>query len=441
MILGGGLAGISAAVRLLKHGIKPTLVERRPFLGGRAFSFLDRASGEEIDNGQHVILGNCYEFLQLLSDLGTRNEIRLGSVLDVPVSFGGKVARLRANRLFGNAMALIRYSHISVSDRISIARLLIKIKFHLVDAIHNRNDSSDSFAEWLTSQGQSQAAIDRFWSLFILPVFNCHADEVSAEDAIEFTRITLLGGTRDAAIGYPHVGLSSLIGTPASQFLKANDAEMKLNVRVSSLKRSEPDVFDVTLSNGSVFRCRNVISALDPNVASRVMPSSDSGFAGLKNQLTRFDYSPIVAVHLWFEKPVMAEPVAAFVDLGLQWVFNDSALRNTSKPGSQHIVISLSGAYEWAKLDKKEILDHIVCAMRTAFPLTDSTNIVNSAVVKTLDATIKVTPAVRHLRASTVTDVPGFYFAGDWTDTGLPATMEGAVRSGNKAADLVATRL
>ena len=153
IILGGGLAGVSAAVRLLKHGIKPTLVERRPFLGGRAFSFLDRASGEEIDNGQHVILGNCYEFLQLLSDLGTRNEIRLGSVLDVPVSFGGKVAKLRANRLFGNAMALIRYSHISVSDRISIARLLIKIKFHLVDAIHNRNDSSDSFAEWLTSQG------------------------------------------------------------------------------------------------------------------------------------------------------------------------------------------------------------------------------------------------------------------------------------------------
>ena len=272
-------------------------------------------------------------------------------------------------------------------------------------------------------------------------MFNCHADEVSAEDAIEFTRITLLGGTRDAAIGYPHVGLSSLIGTPASGFLKANDAEMKLNVRVSSLTRSEPDVFDVTLSNGSVFRCRNVISALDPSVASGVMPSSDAGFTALKNQLSRFEYSPIVAVHLWFEKPVMVEPVAAFVDLGLQWVFNDSALRNTSKPGSQHIVISLSGAYEWAKLDKKEILDHIVCAMRTAFPLTDSTNIVNSAVVKTLDATIKVTPAVRHLRASTVTDVPGFYFAGDWTDTGLPATMEGAVRSGNKAADLVATRL
>lgn len=437
IILGGGLAGISTAVHLLKHGIKATLVEQRPFLGGRAFSFRDRFSGEEIDNGQHVILGVCNEFLQLLSDLGTRNEIELGPSLDVPVAFKGKVTNLRANRFFGNAFALVRYSHLSISDRISVARLLVKLKLHLVDTNQSIDASAVSFAEWLSFQGQSQAAIERFWSLFILPVFNCHVDEVAAEDAIEFTRIALLGSARETAIGYPRTDLSSLIGTPASQFMRENGIEVKMGARVSSISKSKSGVFEVALSSGEKLRCRNVVSALNPKSIASVLPTSDKSLAAMKTALTSFEYSPIVAVHLWYEKPVMVERVLAFVDLGLQWVFNDSALRNTSNNSTQHIVISLSGADEWAMLTKTDVLHRITSAMRVAFPLANTVDIVNSTVVKTLDATIKIKPGSRRFRFLQNTDVPGFYFAGDWTDTGLPATMEGAVLSGKTVADLV----
>ena len=444
IILGGGLAGIAAAVRLIQHGVRPTLVERRPFLGGRAFSFVDRASGEEIDNGQHVILGVCHEFLQLLNDLGTRDEIELGSILDVPVSLNGQVANLRAHRILGNAYALLRYGHLSFADQIAVAGLLLRIKFNLIGDVGSNPATEASFADWLASRGQSRAAIDRFWSLFVLPVFNCHVDEVAATDVVEFTRLALLGSTQDAAIGYPSKGLSTLIGSPAAEYLDSHGADMKMNTRVTSLAMLESGSFEVSLSTGEVVHSKSVISALAPDALARVLSASGDCFVPIASAMTEFEYSPIVAVHLWYQNPVMTEQVMAFLDLGLQWVFNDSALRGVSDKDTQHIVISLSGADDWADLSKAEVLDRVTSAMREAFPEARGNPIVNSAVVKTLEATIKVTPrSVQHRIGPTIDvlgDVPGFYIAGDWSNTRLPATMEGAVRSGNSAAELAFQR-
>ncbi len=438
IILGGGLAGISAAVRFVQLGVKPTLIEQRPFLGGRAFSFLDRASNEEIDNGQHVILGVCNEFLQLLTDLGTRDEIDIGASIDVPVSFNNEIANLRASTILGNGAALFRFSHLGIKDRISVARLLLKVKFNLIKIDANKNGNGVSFAEWLAGQNQSQESIDLFWTLFILPVFNCHANEVAAEDAIEFVRTALLGNARDAAIGYPRVGLSSLIGKPAQEFLSTNGVEMILSNRVATISKSTSGDFVVETSDGVSMRSRNVICALAPKALARILPSSDEQFSAIRTAMMSFEHSPIVAVHLWYERPVMTERVMAFLDRGLQWVFNDSALRSTSNGETQHIVISLSGADDWVGLDKAGILHSVGSAMREAFPLAKSTDVVNSAVVKSPDATVKLNSASRQYRIGPHTDVPGLFVAGDWTDTGLPATMEGAVRSGRSAADAVA---
>ncbi|MCY4476317.1 MAG: hydroxysqualene dehydroxylase HpnE [Chloroflexi bacterium] len=441
IILGGGIAGIAAAVHLVKRGIKPTLIERRPFLGGRAFSFMDRISGEEIDNGQHVILGVCHQFLDLLEDLGTRDQLDLRPALNVPVSMNGKTSNLRANRVFGNAIALLNYRHLPLSDRMSIFRLLFKIKLKLIGENESQRMRTTSFGNWLSSRGQSSAAIERFWSLFILPVFNCHIDEVAALDGLEFTRSALLGNVRDAAIGYPKTGLSSLIGTPATEFLRSGGAELKTNTRVVSFARGDSGHFEVGLSNDETLRSSNVISALAPNSLNGVLPMSDATFNAVKNSLSALDYSPIVAVHLWYEKPVMLVPVEAFLDLGLQWVFNDTAIRGRLSDGPQHIVVSLSGADSWASLRKEEILDRVSSAMRRAFPAARENSVVNSAVVKTLEATIKVNPASLDHRLGPNVGIAGFHVAGDWTNTGLPATMEGAVKSGQTAADLALQRL
>ena len=436
IIVGGGLAGIASAVRLVKQGIKPTLIEQRPFLGGRAFSFTDRSSGEEIDNGQHVILGACTAFLDLLTELGTRHQIDLQPVLDVPVSHGGKTSQLRASRLLGNATALFRYGQLSFPDRVSVARVMLGLKFTRSAYDETERTKSISFADWLTMKGQSESGIARFWSLFILPVFNCQIDEVTAYDAIEFTRTALLGRPLDAAIGFPKCGLSSLIGRPAQEYLSTTNAEIMTGVRVQTIELSRTGGFEIRLSTGEDLCSQVVISGLAPNILSGVLPKSDARFDQIMSALTAFEYSPIVAVHLWYERPVMEERVKAFVDLGLQWVFNDTALRGSSSRGTQHIVISLSGADEWVEMSKREILDGVQEAMRIAFPATREHRVINSAVVITPEATIKVNPASGTHRIGAETEVPGLYLAGDWTDTGLPATMEGAVQSGNKAADL-----
>ena len=434
IILGGGLAGIAAAVHTLRSGIKPTLVERRPFLGGRAFSFTDRDTGEEIDNGQHVILGICAQFLDLLEELGTRDQIDLSPALDVTVSLAGKTSDLRASKFIGNAAALFRYRHLSVSERFAVSRVMLALKFSRRNDAKTERAKSISFADWLRSRGQSNAAISRFWSLFILPVFNCSIDEVVAHDAIEFTRTVLLGKPIDATIGYPKQGLSTLIGNPAENFLRSRGAELITNVRVESLSLPEPGEVQVRMSNGETLRSKAVISSLAPNILTRILPASDSRFERMRTSLDAIEYSPIVAVHLWYERPVMVERVTAFVDVGLQWVFNDSVLRGQSTDKSQHIVVSLSGADEWAAMTKDEILDRTQEAMRGAFPRTQNTSIVNSSVVKTLEATIKVNRVSAANRLGTTTSMPGLFLAGDWTDTGMPATMEGAVQSGNLAA-------
>ena len=274
-----------------------------------------------------------------------------------------------------------------------------------------------------------------------MPVFNCSIDEVAAIDGLEFTRSALLGNVRDAAIGYPKMGLSSLVGTPATEFLESHGAELVMNARVVSVNRCDSGQFEIVLSNDETLRAGNVISALAPNALNRILPMSDAIFDAVKSSLTTLDYSPIVAVHLWYEKPVMTVPVMAFIDLGLQWVFNDSAIRDTSGDKTQHVVISLSGADTWANLKKEEILERVSSAMQRAFPTARDNSVINSAVVKTLEATIKVKPGSRTHRLGPNVDIPGFHVAGDWTNTGLPATMEGAVQSGNAAAELVLHRL
>ncbi len=440
IILGGGLAGIAAAVRLIKRGIKPILIEQRPFLGGRAFSFQDRASGEEIDNGQHVILGVCDQFLALLDELGTRDRIDLEPTLDVPIQNDGKTSHLRAHKFFGNGAALMRYRHLSVVERISIARLMLTLKLSRIKPTELDRAMSISFAEWLASHGQSKASIERFWNLFVLPVFNCDIAEIAAYDGIEFTRTALLGKPSDAAIGYPKCGLSKLIGSPAEDYLRSQGAEMMTQVRVDTVNLLDNGEVEVGLSNGVVLRSNTVISGLTPNALNRVLPDDEPRFRSIKSSLTEFAYSPIVAVHLWYERPVMSERVKAFVDLGLQWVFNDSVLRGGTRDG-QHIVVSLSGADAWATMPKSEVLSRINEAMQTAFPNARGNAVKNFSVVKTPEATIRLNTAIRRHRLKHRTEIPGFFIAGDWTNTELPATMEGAVLSGNRSAELVAERL
>ena len=437
IIIGGGIAGLATAVRLINYGIKPVVVEKRPFLGGRAFSFYDRESGEEIDNGQHVFLGACDQFQQYINQIGGTDQVLLNERIGFPVIKRGKTSWIKAKNLptkLVNLVALLGYNHIGLigKARILWGLLLILLSNTKSQAKHDKLD----FDQWLRNRAQNNETIENFWNLIVLPSLNDQITAVSAKIGIELFKVAFLSSAKNPAIGIPLEGLSTLLGENARRYIENNGGEIHTGVAVDSLDFSEGRAVGVTSVNGLIFKGDAVVSAVPAAAMLRLNPTkhikSNNFFEAAKYVQT----APIVAIHIWYDRHVMNEPYAAILDSPLQWVFNETMLKS-KKDTSQHIVISLSGAWEWKNRTKTELRSIFVDAMKESFPLTREASIEKFTVVKMLDATFRVTPGSRLTRLQQRTPIPNFYLAGDWTDTGWPSTMESAVRSGNIAAKFI----
>ncbi len=432
IVIGGGLAGIAAAVKLMQNDVKPLVVERRPFLGGRAFSFQDRETGEHIDNGQHVILGACSAYLELLDQLGIPEAIDLEKRLNVPVVIQEQMEPLRAGTLLGNASALLRYRHLSRRERFSVARCMLRMKLMRFAIDAPAELRATSLDDWLAQHGQSMRVRQRFWALFAVPVFNSALDDIAAYDAIVFIRLALLGVASKSALGLPRSGLSS-IADAAERHLRDRGGKVIAGESVKQIIVSDQRVKGLTLQSGQSLYARAVVIALEARDLARILPKQ------LRNMdffapLAKIQTSSIVGVNIWYDAPVMKGKYRAFLGGKLQWVFNLSKIRG-SNAAHQHLAVSLSDAQEWMDMNKQSITDCILAEMRRAFPAAQRHKVLKSTVVKTSHATIKIAPGSHHTRLSHHSPIRGMFLAGDWTDTGLPASMEGAVRSGHIAAN------
>ena len=434
VIIGGGLAGIAGAVRLIQAGIKPTLVERRPFLGGRAFSFTDRETGEEVDNGQHVILGACTAYLELLEDLGQAEAFDLPPRLDFPVVCEGRTVSFRNGRFLGVFSAILGYSHLSLMERFGALRCGLNVRAMDESTLSSLELKNMSFSDWLVRKGQNENAQRRFWSLFIVPVFNGAIDQVAAYDAIVFIREVLLESSNTSAIGVPKSGLSSIMGEPAHGYVSAHGGEILSGQAATSFEVDVSNHFVVSLSSGRKLECKAVLCATPPDVLGALLPEPLTELPFFK-PLNKILTNPIVGVNIWYELPVMSEQFVSVLESDLQWVFNLSSIRGAQSNRPQHIAVSLSDADSWMAMDKDEVRARILEAMEDAFPAARNNKVIKATVVKSPAATIKILPGAHHTRLNHLTPIPGLFLAGDWTDTGMPATMEGAVRSGNTAAD------
>ena len=447
VIIGGGIAGLAAAVRLIQLGIKPIVLEKRPFLGGRAYSFTDSETGIEIDNGQHVFIGACDEFQQYISDIGASDQIALDERIGFPVLKGGKTSWMTARKLPGllsNLSALLGYRHVGMIGKIRILWGLLSIKLTRLD----QNSYSDSyhdlttFDDWLRDHKQNNETIQNFWNLIILPSLNDDITAVSAHTGISLFKVALLGSSRNPAMGIPLTGLTTLVGDNARDYIEAHGGEVRTGVDVESLHISDGTINGVRTANEGFVEGEAVISAVPANTMTQLIPGDSGGPDDFFTTAESIRSAPIVAVHIWYDRPVLSEKFVAVLDSPLQWVFNDTELKprkgNAGTGNAQHVVISLSGAWEWQDRSKQELRDIFTTEMEKVFPAARSANIDKFTVVKMLEATFRVTPGSRKSRLSQRTPLPGFYLAGDWTDTGWPSTMESAVRSGNLAAGYVA---
>ena len=440
VVLGGGLAGLSAARRLLERGFRVQLVEKRPFLGGRAYSFRDGPSESEVDNGQHVFLGCCAYYIDFLRATAAFDKAYLQKRLKVEVVRDGRRGVLGSARYLGPLHLLpsfVSYPHLGLKDK--LLALYGFLRVNLTD--RSKSSSSldeESFHHWLKRHHQTDRAVDNLWNLFILPSLNDDVRDVSANMALMVFQESLLKGPRDAAIGYSRVGLTSLNGDPAGRFIEERGGEMKLGKTVRALRTDGDRVCGAELSDGSVVEGDAYVSSLPSDVLLQLLPhevAEDPFFA----RASGLGWSPIVGIHLWYDRPVMDQDFVPFLNSPVQFVFNKSLIQGRKGQG-QYVCISLSGAWQYIKRPKEELLELFVDEMANLFPRAREAEVQRSLVVKEPQATFRSAPGAAVHRLPQVTPMSNLFLAGEWTETGWPSTMEGAVRSGVYAADALAAR-
>ena len=434
VVLGGGLAGIAAACELAAAGRAVTLIEKRPFLGGRAFSFREPETGQEIDNGQHVFLGCCLAYIGLLERLGVTASTHLAPRLEVPVyDRRGNRALLRGADLpapLHLVPSLLSYRHLGWRDRLRV--LYGGICIQTTDRRRQAERLEQlTFAEWLRRHGQSEAAITGFWNLIVLPTLNDDIGDVSAAMGLMVFQEGVFASRGSARIGYAKVGLSKLVSDAATGYLTARGGSVLLGTGAHSFQVREGMVTGVRTSGGTVTG-EAYVAALPPNVLLPMLPPELAAgpFFGPARDIA---HSPIVALHVWYDRPVMDEPFVCFADSELQWVFNKSRMQGESTRAGQYICVSQSGAWKYADEPRHRIQAKLLAELARVLPRARTAEVKRALVIKQPQATFRSVPGAAALRPPARTPLDNLFLAGEWIDTGWPGTMEGAVLSGQSA--------
>jgi squalene-associated FAD-dependent desaturase len=431
-IAGGGIAGLTAACDLADAGYAVTLFEKRPFLGGRAYSYTD-ASGVTVDNGQHVFLGCCTEYVRLLERLGVRDAVHLQKRFRVPVVdkvWGESV--LSAADLPPPAHllpSLLRFRSLSPGEKALAGWALSQIQ--LTDRSRHPELDDITFEDWLLARKQSPRAIRSLWNLIVLPTLNGDISRVSADLALMVFQEGFLRSRHGANVGWAKVGLTELLAGAAQRYIEERGGEVRISQVVRTIELDGGEISRIVTDSGYVSANAYVL-ALPVESVLETLPEAVAR-APFFSRIGRIQTSPIVNVHLWYDRPVWDRGFAAFLNTPVQWVFNKSKLWREPGPG-QYLDISLSGARDFIDLPSTEILHLFSKEMLALLPETRGAELVRSLVVKQRDATFDAVPGIGRLRPTQVTPLRNLFLAGDWTQTGWPATMESAVRSGQMAA-------
>jgi squalene-associated FAD-dependent desaturase len=422
VVVGGGLAGITAALDLADAGASVTLLEVRTRLGGAAYSF-DR-EGLEIDNGQHVFLRCCTDYRSLLKRLGVEDRTLLQERLSIPVvAPGGKRGTLARSGLpapLHLAGALATYPFLSPLERLraaGTARALSKLDLEdpSLDAV--------SFGSWLDDRGESPAAVDALWNLIALPTLNLPAERASLAMAAKVFQTGLLDANDAGDVGYARVPLSQLHAEPAERALREAGVDVRLKTRVNAVRA------DMSVdSDAGVADADAVIVAVPHDRAAGLVPND-----ALDVAIGKLGTSPIVNAHVIYDRRVTDLDLAAGLHTSVQWLFDRTEEAGVTGD-RQHLALSLSGADREMAMSNEELRDELVPALAGLLPGAREANVEDFFVVREHAATFRAEPGSGRLRPGARTRLPGLFLAGAWTDTGWPATMEGAVRSGHTAA-------
>ena len=432
VVIGGGLAGLAAGLEAADHGAAVTLLERRPHLGGATWSFQRR--GIWFDNGQHVFLRCCTAYLSFLERIGSSDGVFMQRRLDIPVlAPGGRSGAIR--RTMGPAPlhlapALLSYPHLDLRQRMGVLRAGWALR-----RLNPEDPALDkvAFGDWLTEHGQDTVAIETFWNLVVLPTVNLTAAESSLKLAAKVFVTGLLTQAAAADIGWARMPLSALHGDAAQRALEKAGARVRTRASVKAVRHTYSGGLVVQVDSDSINADSVVVAVPHDEVDSLLPPRSVPD----QTQLNDLGLSPIVNVHLVYDRPVTQLQMFAGVGSDVQFVFDRTEGAGLDD-GRQCLAISLSAAESYIGRNSTELISHFSAELARLLPAAAHATVTESIVTREHAATFYGAPGTHHLRAGAECALPGVYLAGAWCDTGWPATMEGAVRSGAEAGRLAA---
>jgi squalene-associated FAD-dependent desaturase len=443
VVIGGGLAGITAAIELREAGVGVTLLEARPRLGGATTSF---SRGDlTIDTGQHVFLRCCTSYAELLTTLGVTGSVAIQDRFDVTVLSPGSPparARLRRSGLpapLHLSRSLIGYRFLSLAERLRVGRAALALR--TTDPAAPGLDGH-RLGDWLAARGQNERARRNLWDLFIVSSLNIAGDEASVPLAATVLKTALLSAKDAADIGMPTVPLGELHGNAAASLLGRLGAQVRLGTKAVAVEPAPGGGYLVRVGAGAdggaeepqsagaeTLTADGVVLAVPAGPAARL-----AGAAGVTGAARWEDLgsSPIVNVHVVYDRKVMDLPFAAAVDSPVQWVFDKT--KTAGLRSGQYLALSQSAADADVDVPVAELRERFLPALEQLFPAAADARVVDFFVTRERRATFRQAPGCSALRPGAATSLPGLLVAGAWTDTGWPDTMEGAVRSGRTAA-------
>jgi squalene-associated FAD-dependent desaturase len=421
-VIGGGLAGLAAAAALGSVGYQVTVFEARPFLGGRATSYpLNVADdvGPTIDNCQHVLLRCCTNLLDFYRRLGVEDRIEFHRCFNW-IEPGGRRSVMRSGILpaplhFTGSFASLRF--LSLESKMDVARAMLAVRREFN---HRPDLDNMTMLDWLREKRQSEQTIARFWRQVLVSAINEELDRMAASHGLHVFATGFLSHKTAYEMGIPKVPLADLYSAATWR-------------RIPSIEfRDRTPVEGITVEDGLVIRLQTRVGRHEPNACVCAVPFErvKALIPSLPLDLSEFSHSPITGIHLWFDRSVTQLPHATLLDRTIQWMFN--------KNGGRHIQVVVSASRSLIDLSRQEILKLAIEELQEFFPAVREAKLERAHVVKEVRATFSAAAGLEAKRPVSDTAISNFFLAGDWTRSGWPATMEGAVRSGYLAAEAVA---
>lgn len=423
IIIGGGVAGLTAGASLVARGIRVDLFESRPYLGGRVYSFTDPETKDSVDNGQHLLAGFYYDTFKLLSLIGSSDHIARQERLAINfIGKGGRVDSFTCPRVFSPLhliWGLFRFQRFPGRDLLNLIINMWRIR---------RDLHAKSADEVLDILGQGREAKESFFRPLILATLNAEPKEVSGALFMSLLRRIVSVPAGHSVLAYSTVGLSDLIAEPVSRFISENGGDIYCSRPIEKIDMNGDRIDRVIDYFGEHHSADAYIAALPPDALAGLLP------AGLVEGVERWSYSPIVSVNIWLDREVGGEMMAGLEGGKFHWYFDKS--RIVADPEShRYITLLASAAADKINLSKDEIVAEALGDMRTYLPAARSAEVLHTQVIKERCATVLITPETEGLRPPVKTECANLFLAGDWIDTGLPATVESAARSGFMAAE------